>query len=136
MTGAEIAKIPTKEIADKGDVKPIIPVKEPCDHTEKKLLRTVVGSWKRGATTVRHITYHGTTVAWADVTWTRDIWNVFSVSHCTLLKGHAGAHKMGPAKEEFIKYSTVTEKVTYGTGVPQVPPSPHWSDSLPHEDPH
>lgn len=136
IKGSDLAKIPTMAEADKADAGVAVAVaKVPCPYEERTLLRTVAGSWKRGTTTVRHVTYHGTTVAWADVVWTRDIWNVFSVKHCTLEKGHAGPHVLGPAKEEFVKYGTITEKVTYGTGVPQVPPKPHFTDSLPQEDP-
>jgi hypothetical protein len=138
MKGEELDKIPSKEEADKADV-PGVGVggggvkKVPCPYFEKKLLRTVVGPWKKISTTVRHISWHGTTVAWADVVWQRDVFNVFSVSHCTLDKGHAGAHKMGPPKEEKEKYGSFTEKVTYGPGEPQVPPHPHATDSLPEE---
>lgn len=137
ISGGDLVKILTLEAANKADtaVVKVVVAKVPCPYVEKTLLRTVAGSWKRGATTVRHATYRGTTVAWADVIWTRDIWNVFSVKHCTLEKGHAGAHKLGPASEEFVKYGTITEKVTYGVGVPQVPPKPHFTDSLPQEDP-
>ena len=112
--------------------------KEPCPYQERKLLRTVVGSWKKGATEVKHIAYKKTVVAWATVTWTRDIYNVFLVKHCTLEKDHAGPHKLeAPGHEEWVKYGTITDNVTYGTGVPQTMPTDHWSDGkdIPHEDP-
>jgi hypothetical protein len=138
MKSEELDKIPSKEEADKADV-PGVGVggggvkKDPCPFVEKKLLRTVVGPWKKVSTTVRHISWHATTVAWVDVVWHRDVFNVFSVSHCTLEKGHPGAHKLGPAKEVKEKYGSFTEKVTYGPGEPQVPPHPHATDSLPEE---
>ncbi|HET9137304.1 MAG TPA: hypothetical protein VFO76_11755 [Candidatus Kapabacteria bacterium] len=128
-------KIPNREEADKNDVGAGGVKKEPCPYVEKTLLRTVAGSWKRGKTTVRHISYHRTTVAWADVTWSRDIWNVYLVKHCILEKNHAGPHKLDAGKEEFEKYGTITETVTYGVGVPQVPPKSA-ADNLPQEDPH
>jgi hypothetical protein len=129
-------KIPNREEADKNDVGAAGGVKkEPCPYVEKTLLRTVAGSWKRGKTTVRHISYHATTVAWADVTWSRDIWNVYQVKRCTLEKNHVGPHKLDAGKEEFEKFGTITETVTYGVGVPQVPPKSA-ADGLPQEDPH
>lgn len=129
----DLAKVPTEEEAGKPPAVVVVVKPVPCPFVEKKLLRTVVGPWKKVSTTVRHIAWRKTVVAWVDVVWARDIFNVFSVSHCTLLKGHGGAHKMGPAVEEKEKYGTITEKVTYGPGEAQVPPHPHSTDSLPEE---
>jgi hypothetical protein len=112
-------------------------LKVPCPEIKKTLLRTIVGSWKKGATVIRHATYRKTTMAWADVTWIRDIWNVYLVQHCTLEKDHAGPHVWDAGHEEWQKYGTITDKVTYGVGEPQTEPTTHWSDAkdVPHEDP-
>lgn len=134
ISGEDLDKIPTEAEAKKADAAVKVPAgKEPCPYGEKKLLRTVTGPWKKISTTVRHITWRDKTVAWVDVVWERDVFNVFEVSHCTLEKGHAGAHKMGPKTEVKEKYGTFTEKMSYGPGVPQAPPKPHPTDALPEE---
>jgi hypothetical protein len=125
----EIIKI----IGDSVKVAKPKPAPEPCPHVDKKLLRTVTGPWKKVSSIVRHITVGKRTVAWVDVVWERDVYNVYAVAKCTLLKGHAGAHKMGPAVEEKVKYGTFKEEISYGPGVPIAPPKPHPTDSLPQE---
>ncbi len=133
---SDLDKIPTSEEAAKIGVGVKVGVgAEPCPYIEKTLLRTVVGSWKKVSTVVRNIAYKKTVVAWADVKWQRTIWNVFAIKHCTLEKNHAGAHKLDAPKEVFEKYGTITETISYGPGVAQTEPKPHWSDSVPTEDP-
>ncbi|MEP7234823.1 MAG: hypothetical protein ABI778_05960 [Ignavibacteriota bacterium] len=117
----------------------------PCPDIEKELLRTVIGSWrlKIGADgtaidskSTHGVSLHPTGGSWAgtDATWERDMWNVFSIKHCTLLKGHSGSHIMGKGSEVFEKSGTMTETVHYEVGEEQVPPK-ETLPGIPHEDP-
>ncbi|HYM20131.1 MAG TPA: hypothetical protein VEW28_03900 [Candidatus Kapabacteria bacterium] len=107
---------------------------EPCPYKEHKLLRTVAGSWRKVNTVVKHATYRKTTVAWVEVTWQRDIWNVYRDAECTLEKGHAGPHQC-VSHEVYEKWCTFTETRTYGPGEPQTAPTNGPGDDLPQEDP-
>lgn len=131
-----LEKIPTREEADKAearDLKIAPPVK--CPQTEKKLLRTVAGSWKKIKTEVVSLSSGTGTYAKAHVTWQRTIWNVSHVSHCILLKGHAGAHKMDAGSDIYEKAFNITITTEYGEGESQTPPAKAPSDELPQEDP-
>ncbi|MDP4220525.1 MAG: hypothetical protein Q8896_08815, partial [Bacteroidota bacterium] len=113
-------------------------VKEQCPEVKLTTLRTVIGSWRKVSTEVKHAAYRKTVVAWAIVTWQRDIWNVILVQHCTLEKGHGGPHQWDAGHIEWQKYGSIKEEVTYGVGEAQTEPKNHWSDGPntgPHEDP-
>ncbi len=131
-----LEKIPTREEADKAEAKDLKiapPLK--CPQTEKKLLRTVAGSWKKIKTEVVSLSSGTGTYAKAYVTWQRTIWNVLHISHCILLKGHAGAHKMDAGSDTFEKAFTITITTEYGEGESQTPPAKAPGDELPQEDP-
>jgi hypothetical protein len=106
----------------------------PCPYHEDSLLRTVAGSWRKVSTTVKHVTYRKTTVAWVEVTWKRDIWNVYRDVKCTLEKGHAGPHQC-VSQEVYVKWCTFTVTKTYGPGEPQTAPTDGPGDDIPQEDP-
>ncbi len=131
-----LEKIPTREEADKAEAKDLKiapPVK--CPQTEKKLLRTVAGSWKKIKTEVVSLSVGTGTYAKVHVTWQRTIWNVSHVSHCVLLKGHAGAHKMDAGSDIYEKAFAITITTEYGEGESQTPPAKAPGDELPQEDP-
>lgn len=135
-TWVEINKIPAKPFDGKDVTAGGAVTKEPCPATEKKLLRTVAGPWRKVSTEVFSAGLKGKgTWASATVKWERDIWNVYFVKHCTLEKGHGGPHVWNAGGEEWQKAATLKETRDYGVGVAQTPPTDDAGSSIPQEEP-
>ena len=106
-----------------------------CDYTTKKLLRTVVGNWRKKEE--RIVSPSGKKAAEKGATtltlWARDIYNEWKVFTCSLPPGHSGKHK-GTTSVAYSLQETVTEEGTYTAKQRIVPPKPHFTDQLPRVD--
>lgn len=108
-----------------------------CGASTKKLLRTVAGKWRQ---------VESSTIALAadeqkteesiglSVTWARDIYHEWEITNCTLPINHKGKHR-GDTRIVFSPLNTVTFKQSYNPEQKVEPPSPHFTDSMPEEEP-
>lgn len=107
-----------------------------CGHTTKKLLRTVVGNWRKTEERTQ-IQPSSDEVAEKGISlvtvWTRDIYNEWEIFTCSLPHGHSGKHK-STVSVAYSLQNTVTEERTYGAKQQTTPPKPHFTDELPIVD--
>jgi hypothetical protein len=106
-----------------------------CSYTAKKLLRTVVGNWRKEEERIVPLPGEGAAEKGVTIVtlWARDIYNEWEVFTCSLPQGHSGKHK-GTASVAYSLQDTVTEERTYTTKQRIVPPRPHFTDQLPRVD--
>ncbi len=128
---ADRRTVPIEELGrDTATIPPVKP--ELCGHKVREFVRREVGEWTRKDRVDSDMSLDKPLrpAAKSDITWTREIRTVYSARTCVLPRGHAGAHKYGPAVEE-TDVKVVEETLTYWEGQDQVPPKDHWTDRLP-----
>jgi hypothetical protein len=103
-----------------------------CSYTAKKLLRTVVGNWRKEEERIVPLPGEGAAEKGVTIVtlWARDIYNEWEVFTCSLPQGHSGSHH-GTTGKAYTLQSTVTEEKTYTAKQRIVPPRPHFTDQLP-----
>ena len=105
-----------------------------CNFTAKKLLRTVVASWRQME--IKNITLPpsgkktGANRPGFEITWTRDIYNEWEILTCSLPGGHTGAHE-GSRQIAYSVLNTVTEEKVYSRKQELTLPTPHFTDGMP-----
>jgi len=108
-----------------------------CSFATKKLLRTVVSSWRQLETKTASPPPAGkkkaTRGARVTVVWARDIYQAWEILSCSLPEGHRGAHQ-GSFQIVHSLLNTVTEEKTYGPKQKPQPPKPHYTDGMPEAD--
>jgi len=107
-----------------------------CGVTAKKLLRTVTGTWQQlesSTTELPSDKEDGETETGLAITWSRDIYHEWEILNCTLPVNHTGKHR-GDIVIVYSLLNTITMKQTYKQDQPVVPPSPHFTDSMPEID--
>jgi len=105
-----------------------------CDFTGKKLLRTVVTSWRQME--VKNITLPpsgkktAATRPGFEITWARDIYNEWEILTCSLPGGHRGTHE-GSLEIAYSVLNTITEEKVYSRKQELTLPTPHFTDGMP-----
>ena len=105
-----------------------------CNFTGKKLLRTVVTSWRQME--VKNITLPpsgkktAVTRPGFKITWTRDIYNQWEILTCSLPGGHTGTHE-GSLQIAYSVLNTITEEKVYSRKQELTSPTPHFTDGMP-----
>ena len=108
-----------------------------CSFATKKLLRTVVSSWRQLETKTASPTPAGEKKAargpHVTAVWARDIYQAWEILTCSLPEGHKGAHQ-GSFQVVHSLLNTVTEEKTYSPKQKPQPPKPHYTDGMPEAD--
>jgi hypothetical protein len=108
-----------------------------CGHTAKKLLRTVVGNWRKVEERIQTQPSPDEEAAEKGVSlvtvWARDIYNEWEIFTCSLPHGHSRKHQ-GTTSVAYSLQNAVTEETTYGAKQKTTPPKPHFTDELPVVD--
>jgi hypothetical protein len=105
-----------------------------CSFTGKKLLRTVVTSWRQME--VKNITLPpsgkktAATRPGFEITWARDIYNEWEILTCSLPEGHRGTHESS-LQIAYSVLNTITEEKVYSRKQELTPPTPHFTDGMP-----
>jgi len=105
-----------------------------CSFTGKKLLRTVVTSWRQRE--VKNITLPpsgkktAATRPGFEIAWARDIYNEWEILACSLDEGHRGTHE-GSLQIAYSALNTITEEKVYSRKQELAPPAPHFTDGMP-----